>query len=547
MKPFMSVIVISYNMNRELQRTLYSLSAEYQRDITRDEYEVILVDNGSEIPPKPEDFSHLDIDLTIHHFENPTPSPVAAINMALNKAAGQFIGVCIDGARIHSPRVLATAREGLLLSDRTVVAVRGRYLGDKLQREAIAEGYNKEVEDALLTASHWETDGYRLFDVSVFDESSGPTWASPIVESNALFMGRSIWREINGFDPLFDSPGGGLVNLDTWKRVVELPNVNPLILAGEATFHQVHGGVATNGHNDVIHGFFYQYEQIRGHEFVNPNADFLIFGQFHRGANFTEGLTKSSHINKTARAKGQKLLVRKLRIAFSKSVGRKMSPTSRRILRGIFDRLAAVAQRNPGQGIQHFRTERDHASFLEAHPLFDSEWYAMTYPHVVAAGYEPSRHYVRFGVSHGTLPGPIFDAKWYLNYYADVRDSGLNPLLHYLMFGEKEGRRVRLGPEALGSYERSNEKELQQFIKMSSLFDSQWYVTEYPDVLTSGLTPEVHYLRFGTVLRKNPSRHFDGVRYRREHLDVLKSGFNPLVHYEVSGKYEGRSFHPVSD
>ena len=150
-------------------------------------------------------------------------------------------------------------------------------------------------------------------------------------------------------------------------------------------------------------------------------------------------------------------------------------------------------------------------------------------------------------MSHGTLPGPIFDAKWYLNYYADVRDSGLNPLLHYLMFGEKEGRRVRLGPEALGSYERSNEKELQQFIKMSSLFDPQWYVIEYPDVLTSGLAPEVHYLRFGTVLRRNPSRHFDGVRYRREHLDVLKSGFNPLVHYEVSGKYEGRSFHPVSD
>jgi hypothetical protein len=106
---------------------------------------------------------------------------------------------------------------------------------------------------------------------------------------------------------------------------------------------------------------------------------------------------------------------------------------------------------------------------------------------------------------------------------------------------------VRLGPQALGSYERSNEKELQQFIKMSPLFDSQWYVTEYPDVLTSGLAPEVHYLRFGTLLRRNPSKLFDGVHYRREYIDVQKSGFNPLVHYEVSGKYEGRSFHPVSD
>jgi hypothetical protein len=541
MKPFMSVIVISYNMNRELQRTLYSLSAEYQRDINRDEYEVILVDNGSKIPPKPEDFSHLDIDLTILHFDNPTPSPVPAINMALNKAAGQFIGVCIDGARIHSPRVLATAREGLSLSDRTVVAVRGRYLGDKMQRDAIAEGYNKEVEDALLTSSHWETDGYRLFDVSVFDESSGPTWASPIVESNALFMGRSIWHEINGFDPLFNSPGGGLVNLDTWKRVVELPNVNPLILAGEATFHQVHGGVATNGHNDVIHGFFDQYEKIRGHAFRNPNADFSIFGQFHRGANFSEGLVKK------ARVKKERFLTRELRVVFAQSIGRRMPPASRRILRDSFDLLEAVACRNPLERLQQLKMEKIHADLLKAHPLFDSEWYAMTYPHVVAAGYEPSRHYVRFGVSQGTLPGPIFDAVWYLNYYTDVRDSGLNPLLHYLMFGEKEGRRVRLGPQALGSYERSNEKELQQFIKMSPLFDSQWYVTEYPDVLTSGLAPEVHYLRFGTLLRRNPSKLFDGVHYRREHVDVQKSGYNPLVHYEVNGRREGRSFHPVSD
>ena len=126
MKPFMSIVLVSYNMNRELAKTIYSLSADFQRDISSDEYEVILIDNGSKVPPTLEDFSGIDIDLTIYHHENPTHSPVDAINIAINKASGQFIGVCIDGARIHSPRVLATAREGLCVRGRTVVAVRGR-------------------------------------------------------------------------------------------------------------------------------------------------------------------------------------------------------------------------------------------------------------------------------------------------------------------------------------------------------------------------------------------------------------------------------------
>ncbi|MEI8287193.1 MAG: glycosyltransferase, partial [Actinomycetes bacterium] len=149
----MTIIVISYNMNRELPRTIYSLSAGYQRDISRDEYEVIIIDNGSKIPPQLEDFAGMDVDLSIYNYENPTHSPIAAINMGLNMASGQFIGVCIDGARIHSPRVLATAREGLSMQDRSVVAVRGRYLGTEMQRDAMAKGYDKAAEDLLLSSS----------------------------------------------------------------------------------------------------------------------------------------------------------------------------------------------------------------------------------------------------------------------------------------------------------------------------------------------------------------------------------------------------------
>ena len=541
MKPFMSVIVISYNMNRELPRTIYSLSADFQRDISRDDYEVILVDNGSKIPPKEEDFSDLDIDLTIYHHENPTHSPVDAINSAINKASGQFIGVCIDGARILSPRVLSTAVEGLTKSDRSVVAVRGRYLGSELQRHSIAKGYDQTTEDELLSGSGWQTNGYRLFDISVFDESSGANWFEPIAESNALFMDRSLWHEINGFDPLFKSAGGGLVNLDTWKRAVELPDVNPMIMIGEASFHQVHGGVATNGSHETIRKFFDEYVLIRGKEFTKPDLYFSLLGKIHDGFDPGEGISVQD-----VGALSGKNKSRKLRTAVSKTIGQNLSTTSRRKLRVINELLEAVVSRRPLEGIRHLRWEKSQAEILKTHPFFDSEWYEMTYPHVVAAGFEPSWHYIRHGARQRTLPGPIFDALWYLDHNGDVRFSGENPLIHYLTFGEIEGRRVRVGSQAYGSYERFDEQELLQILCSSTLFDPDWYVAQYPDVLISKLDPAIHYLRFATLLGRNPSKDFDGVHYRHEYPDVRRSGINPLVHFESLGRSEGRSYQPVS-
>jgi glycosyltransferase involved in cell wall biosynthesis len=175
MKPFLSVVVVSYNMTREIPRTLLSLSATYQRGMNRDEYEVILVDNGSRVPPTAEMFAHLDLDLKVVHMDNPTHSPVPAINRGASSSKGDLICVYIDGARIASPGLLFNARSALLHGERTFVGSRGRYLGPKFQRESALEGYDQSVEDQLLDSAGWVDDGYKLFDVSVFDESSCPT------------------------------------------------------------------------------------------------------------------------------------------------------------------------------------------------------------------------------------------------------------------------------------------------------------------------------------------------------------------------------------
>lgn len=184
---------------------------------------------------------------------------------------------------------------------------------------------------------------------------------------------------------------------------------------------------------------------------------------------------------------------------------------------------------------------------LESHPSFDSDWYRKTYPHVIAAGYRPSSYYIRQGARQGALPSPFFDGVWYLDHYSVVRDSGANPLIHYLQFGETEGRRIRIGPQAFKTFECADEQESLNLLTNSALFDAEWYSAQYPDVIGSNLAPGVHYLRFGVLLLRNPSRDIDGIKYRLEHPDVQRSGINPLIHFEAIGRGEGRSFSPVSD
>src|SRR5581483_9041619 len=53
--------------------------------------------------------------------------------------------------------------------------------------------------------------------------------------------------ELGGFDERFASPGGGYVNLDAYRRALDLPRTRLIVLLGEGTFHQVHGGAATSG------------------------------------------------------------------------------------------------------------------------------------------------------------------------------------------------------------------------------------------------------------------------------------------------------------
>ncbi len=77
-------------------------------------------------------------------------------------------------------------------------------------------------------------------------------------------------------------------------------------------------------------------------------------------------------------------------------------------------------------------------------------------------------------------------------------------------------------------------------IKRSGLFDTEWYLNEYPDVRVKGLDPVEHYLRFGAREGRNPSRLFRTNEYLSRYPDVRAAGANPFLHFILHGAAEGR-------
>ena len=273
-RPRVSVVVVAYNIPRELPRTLLSLSSRFQHHINANEYEVIVVDNGSPLPIRLEAISGLDGNYHLIRIEQAPSSPAAAANIGLAHAQGEVVGVMVDGARIATPGLLHFARHGAHLFEASIVACLGWHLGHDFQRWAIQARYDQAREDALLASIDWPNEGYRVFEISTMDESSVDGWLAPIAESNALFMRQATWKRVGGLDERFNAPGGGLVNLDVFRRAAELPDSELVILLGEATFHQLHGGVATNAPPGKSHDnwtrWTEQYQEIRRRPYEVP-------------------------------------------------------------------------------------------------------------------------------------------------------------------------------------------------------------------------------------------------------------------------------------
>jgi len=82
-------------------------------------------------------------------------------------------------------------------------------------------------------------------------------------------------------------------------------------------------------------------------------------------------------------------------------------------------------------------------------------------------------------------------------------------------------------------------------IKLSRLFDRDYYLANNPDVVLSDIDPLNHFIQFGGTEGRDPGPYFSSAWYLTSNEDVKNFGINPLVHYLMFGKKEKRGIKPA--
>lgn len=282
--PLVSLVVVVYDMADQAQKTLISMGTDYQDDVQVGDFEVIVVENESPNLIDPDFIASLPSNVHYYKRDKGESSPVHALNFGASLARGEFICLMIDGARMLTPGVVKNIILGHKLSPNTVVSIPGYHLGEALQQESVDAGYGLESERELIQSIAWPEQGYRLFDIACFSGSSAQGFFLPNSESNCISMPRDVWRKLGGADVRFDLRGGGLINLDIYKRACEFAGMQHVIIPGEGTFHQFHGGVTTGGEASQVRAAYIeaskeQYLQLRGEAYSSPVTKPIYLGQ----------------------------------------------------------------------------------------------------------------------------------------------------------------------------------------------------------------------------------------------------------------------------
>ncbi len=273
----LSVVIATYNMQREAPRTLISTLPPLQRELQGIDYEVIVVDNGSPIPLDLSGVNSTDVPVKLVRVDlsDANVSPVFCINSAVEThASGDFLLICIDGARIFSSHLIRRTVDTLKQFPDSFTFVASRHLGREKQMTAVAKGYDQREEDELLMSVDWMSNLDVLWETSVWAGAHGRGNFLLQSESNAFGLSRDLWHANGPYHQGFQRPGGGLCNLEFFERAVGRGGGMNVLLWGEATFHQFHGGAATAS-NSYFAESLAEYEAATGHAYQTPRYDFL--------------------------------------------------------------------------------------------------------------------------------------------------------------------------------------------------------------------------------------------------------------------------------
>ncbi len=279
-RPLLSLVVVVFDMPVQAMNTLRSLSPSYQRAVTPGDYEVVVVENRSANMLDPAEVSALGGTFRYLRRDEDGQSPASAINEGARTSSGATLALLVDGARMLTPGVVANILAARSLSRTSVVSVPGYHLGKRLHQDAVLDGYGADEEQAALRALDWRADGYRLFDMAVLSASCGNGFLRPIGESNCIAVPRRLFNRLGGFDERFTTRGGGFVNLDFYRRAVDAGTL--ILLPGEGTFHQFHGGATTGApgvdRDALLEQMHAEYARLRGGVHAPPAQEPTLLG-----------------------------------------------------------------------------------------------------------------------------------------------------------------------------------------------------------------------------------------------------------------------------
>ena len=205
---------------------------------------------------------------------------------------GPIVAVMVDGARMLSPGMLRGMLQAFQVYPDAFVSTLGWHLGEQPQNLSMVWARTSRWKISCWrrsTGPRWLSAFQPCLSGAVCQEG----WFSSIAESNCYALPKRWFQRLGGFDCRFVSPGGGLVNLDFFSLAVAAKGLTAVLLLGEGSFHQFHGGVATNvpKAEHPWERFHAEYQAIRGKPYARPAFDPVYFGRLSAQARrFLPGL-----------------------------------------------------------------------------------------------------------------------------------------------------------------------------------------------------------------------------------------------------------------
>lgn len=117
------------------------------------------------------------------------------------------------------------------------------------------------------------------------------------------------------------------------------------------------------------------------------------------------------------------------------------------------------------------------------------------------------------------------------------KDRFGNTVREKFVIDQNDPRLTLVKPESLESY------YFDQIVE-SKLFDSEYYLSQYYDVLNGVDNLLENFLTEGIEQKRNPSKQFDTEFYLKHNPDVAQADVNPFLHYVGNGRLEGREAFP---